>query len=366
MSLIGVHCYGCEQSVLVEEHETARGLALAGWAIDSGMTYCPACAAARGLSAAEVPAPVPGQRDGLAGDAQTALEPFPVAPMTGESRVRRAWRLLRASFSVLRGDPQLLIFPAVAMLLSVAVGAIGLAVVLAGAHPGNAAGANGTNGTRSTIFIASLIAAYPLTFVSLYCGVALAAVLAMRLEGRPAGVRDGWTAARGRLGVIAAWTLFVCTVGAFLRLLEQRLPLGGRIAAALVGLSWSLATLFAVPVLAYEDLGPLQTLRRSSQIFKRRWGAQIGGTAGISAVTALVSVPLVIVIVIGLLTTGAAGALLVVAGGVALFAVLAASTALEQIYRVFLYRSAIGLDTGSGPFAARDLQAPFTPRRGRR
>jgi hypothetical protein len=119
-------------------------------------------------------------------------------------------------------------------------------------------------------------------------------------------------------------------------------------------------------VLAYEDLGPLQTLRRSSQIFKRRWGAQIGGTAGISAVTALVSVPLVIVIVIGLLTTGAAGALLVVAGGVALFAVLAASTALEQIYRVFLYRSAIGLDTGGGPFAARDLQAPFTPRRGRR
>jgi len=92
--------------------------------------------------------------------------------------------------------------------------------------------------------------------------------------------RDGWIAARQRLGIIAAWSLLVCTVGALLRVLEERLPLGGRIVAALVGLSWSLATLFAVPVLAYENLGPLETLRRSSQIFRRRWGLR---SAAVSA-----------------------------------------------------------------------------------
>ena len=367
MSLIGVHCYGCEQSVLVEEHASARGLALAGWALHSGMTFCPACAAARSLAAAAVPEPAPGHVG--AGDPQSALAPFPPAPPASESRVRRAWRLLRASFSVLRADPQLMIFPAVAMALSVAAGAIGLAFALADAHSGSAAGtngANGTNGVRGTMFIASLIAAYPLTFVSLYCGVALAAVLALRLEGKQASARDGWAAARGRLGIIAAWTLLVCTVGALLRVLEQRLPIGGRIVAALVGLSWQLATLFAVPVLAYENLGPLQTLRRSSQIFQRRWGAQIGGAAGIGAVTALVAGPLAVVIVIGVATPGAGGALLVAVGAVGLFAVLAASTALEQIYRVFLYRNAVGLDTAGGPFAAHDLQAPFTSRRRRR
>ena len=361
MSLVGIHCYGCEQRVLVEEDTSARGLALAGWALDAGQTFCPACAAARGLAPAEVRDQATGEAE--AGDPHAGLEPFPVAPRSGESRVRRAWRLMGASFSVLRADPELLIFPAVAMLFSVAAGAIGLVFVLTEVHSGAGAGANGT---RETVFIVSLIAAYPLTFVSLYCGVALAAVLAMRLEGRQASARDGWAAARGRLGMIAAWTLLVCTVGALLRVLEQRLPLGGRIVAALVGLSWSLATLFAVPVLAYEGLGPLQTLRRSSQIFKLRWGAQIGGAAGIGAVTALVAGPLAVVIVIGISTPGALGALLVAVGTAGLFAALAASTALEQVYRVFLYRSAVGLDTGGGPFAASDLQAPFTARRRRR
>ncbi len=357
-----IHCYGCEQSVLVEEDATAHGLALAGWALNAGETFCPACAAQRGLAAAEplgsdldVPASAPQPGD--------ELEPFPPVSESGESRLGRSWRLLRASFSVLRADPELLIFPAVAMALSLIVGVIGVAILLSSGPSGTTAGAS--HSARSTVFVGSLIAAYPLTFVSLYCGVALAAVLAGRLEGRQVSNRDGWMAARQRLGIIAAWSLLVCTVGALLRVLEERLPLGGRIVAAIVGLSWSLATLFAVPVLAYENLGPLETLRRSSQIFRRRWGAQIGGSVGIGALGALVAVPMVLLIVIGLASPSGSGALLVVLGAVGLFATIAANTALEQIYRVFVYRSAVGLDTSAGPFAKGDLQAPFKARRRR-
>jgi hypothetical protein len=38
---------------------------------------------------------------------------------------------------------------------------------------------------------------------------------------------------------------------------------------------------------------------------------------------------------------------------------------MEQIYRVFVYRSAVGLDTSKGPFSPQDLRSPLT-RRGRR
>lgn len=55
----------------------------------------------------------------------------------------------------------------------------------------------------------------------LYCGVALAAVLAGRLDGHALTPHDGWMAARERVGIIAAWTLLVCTVGAALRLIER-------------------------------------------------------------------------------------------------------------------------------------------------
>jgi hypothetical protein len=38
---------------------------------------------------------------------------------------------------------------------------------------------------------------------------------------------------------------------------------------------------------------------------------------------------------------------------------------MDQVFRVFVYRSAVGLDTSAGPFSQRDLQAPFGRKRGR-
>lgn len=299
----------------------------------------------------------PGGTPVASGAPAGVLDAFPSSTVIGEGRGRRAWRLLRASVGVLREDPQLLVFPAVAMTASLAVGAICFALSVS---------SFGTpREVRGLIFIASLIAAYPVNFVSLYCGVALATVLAGRLEGEATSPGDGWKAASERTGMIAGWTLLVCTVGALLRTIEQYVPLGGKLAAAVLDLSWSLATMFAVPVLAYENIGPLDTLRRSSQIFRQRWGTQLRGVVGIGIGGALLTLPPLIVLIIGALTPGGEGILLVVLGGAGLFGALALQIALDQIFRVFVYRSAVGLDTRGAPFTQADLQAPFAARRRR-
>ena len=351
---VRIYCYGCAHTVSVEETSMSDGLRMAGWAVERGQTFCPSCAAARGLTTVAYPSgPGEGGESSAAGAPLQSLEPFPASAVIREPRGQRAWRLLRASLSVLREDPQLLVFPAVAMALSLLLGGLLFAL--------SASGSRGN--VRGVIFITSLIAAYPVTFVSLYCGVALAAVLAGRLDGQPLTASDGWSAARQRLGIIAAWTLVVCTIGAVLRVIEQYVPLGAKIVVALVDLSWSLATMFAVPVLAYESLGPRDTLRRSSQIFRQRWGTQIGGTVGIGIAAALLYLPFIALLVAGTATAGATGVLLLVLGGGGLFAAIAVQVALDQIFRVFVYRSAVGLDTAGGPFAQSDLQAPFTARR---
>ena len=277
-------------------------------------------------------------------------------PVIRERRGLRARRLLRASLSVLLDDPRLLVFPAVSMTLSLLLGALAYAVS-AGAGP------TGAHNLRGTMFVAGLFAAYPLTFVSLYCGVALAAVLGGRLEGQPLSPSDGWRAARERLGIIAAWTLLVCTVGAALRLIEQYVPLGAKIVVALVDLSWSLATMFAVPVLAYESLGPRETFQRSAQIFRQRWGTQLGGLVGIGVAGALLYLPFFALLLFGASEPGGGGAALVVLGGAGLFGAIAVQVALDQIFRVFVYRNALGLDVSAGPFAQADLRAPFAARR---
>lgn len=276
--------------------------------------------------------------------------------MKQESRRQRAGRLLRISWSVVREDRRLLVFPVVsaAVSLLVGVGSFGVARAVSG----------GDHATRRVVLIAGIVASYPATFAALFCGVALAAVLARRLDGEDARPADGWRVARERIGVIAAWTLVTCTVGALLRLLEERLPLGGRIAAWLFGLSWSLATLLAVPVLAYEGLGPRATLRRSTELFRRRWAEQTLGTAGIGAAFAFAAVPCVMLLMAGAMTTGPAGPILFALGGGGLLVLLAVQTAMDQVFRVFVYRSALGLDAGGGPFPAEDLTQPFGPYRG--
>jgi Family of unknown function (DUF6159) len=348
----------------------SSGLQAAGWALDHGQTFCPSCARLRNLNviAVETP-PVPdsdveGTRASSPpnralpshGSIQ-ALEPFPINAALHERRGARATRLLAASFSVLREDPQLLVFPAVAMALTLVLGALSFALSISNG--------GGSSNAKNVVFFASLVSAYPITFVSLYCGVALAAVLAGRLDGRNMTAHDGWMAARERIGIIAAWTLVVCTVGAALRLIERYVPLGARIVIAVVDLSWTLATMFAVPVLAYENLGPLQVLRRSSHIFRQRWGTQVGGIVAISVGSVFMYIPFIVLLAAGMGTAGAMGTLLVILGGAGMFAAIALQVAMDQVFRVFVYRSAVDLDTSGGPFSQSDLQAPFTRRRGR-
>lgn len=363
MSLVRIHCWSCARSTEVEQGDPAGGLAAAGWALSKGETYCPQCAAARGLLAAQAGgtgggAPPPAQDGPALPD--TTLEPFANNPYAGgEGRFARSARMLRASWRVLRENPGLMAFPAISVVLSLLVGIFSFSTFGSWATHGGRA----VNGARDGLLVPSLIAAYPLTFISIYCSVALAEVLGGRLDGKQTTTAQGLSAANSRIGLIAAWSLLACTVGLVLRALEERLPLAGRIAAWLFGMAWSLATLFAVPVLAYEGLGPFETVKRSTEIFKRRWGASIGGSIGIGAASVVAAVPLLLLLFAGFATPGGGGAFIVVLAGGGLFALGAAVSAMEQIYRVFVYRSAVGMDTSGGPFSQEDLRSPFTKRR---
>jgi hypothetical protein len=348
---------------MVDEHDTEGGLAANGWALAHGETYCPECAHARNLAPLAPVAGADGDQLPAATEeggypSERPSERLPISPYAGgESRFSRSLRMLSASWRVLRENPALMAFPVISVVLSLIVGVVCFGLWTP--PTGQAAGA------RDGLLLPSLIAAYPLTFISVYFSVALAEVLAGRLDGRPTTAAEGLSAANKRIALIAAWSLLACTVGLILRLLEERLPLAGRIAASIFGLAWSLATLFAIPVLAYEGLGPLEVVERSGQIFKRRWGAQIGGSIGIGAAAVVVAIPLVIVLMVGISRPGGSGLGLILLGGAGLFALGAAVSAMEQIYRVFVYRSAVGMDTSMGPFSEEDLRSPLIRRRGR-
>jgi hypothetical protein len=277
------------------------------------------------------------------------------------SRIGRGWRLAKDSWRVLRSDRSLALFPVVGFIGSV----VALVIILA---PGVAIAAGIDTWWPIVPFAA--VALYAATFVTIYAGVALAAASATVMDGGQVTVAEGLAAARARRGLIARWALVQATVGLILNLLQAALEGGnpavrliGTIIISLVGAAWSVATFFVVPLLAFEEVGPRDALKRSIGLVKERWGEGMVGSASIGGAIFLLGVlPCAAVIALGVLVGGPAGIVIAVIGALALVAVMVTGNALGQIFRVALYRFAT-TDRADGAFAAADLEAAFRPHR---
>jgi len=102
------------------------------------------------------------------------------------------------------------------------------------------------------------------------------------LGGDAVSLRGGLRFAWGRRSAILRWSLLAGTVGAAIRAVEERLGWVGRIVVGLVGTAWSVAAIFAIPVIVRsEERNPFAVLRHSAAMLKRTWGESVAGFVGI-------------------------------------------------------------------------------------
>jgi hypothetical protein len=281
-----------------------------------------------------------------------------------EGRIARSWRLTKASWRVVRKDRAILVLA----LLSTLLGAIGVAVIFGVAGIGS----SGAHGHRhladGRVVVVALILAYPLMFISTFFNTAIAAAASAGLQGRRLSLGQALAVPASRVAQLAAWALLATIFGVVLEQLARRLPLAGAIVARLIGLGWSIASLFAIPILALEGGSAPHALKRSTALVKQRWGEGVSGNIIVAAWTLVVFLPLVLLFIVGIAATSHAPAarIAVFALGAAAFVALSAlSGVVRQIFAVALYRYATDGDS-TGPFREQDLRAPFSRRRGRR
>ena len=243
------------------------------------------------------------------------------------------------------------------------------ALVAAFAIPGillaSAEGAGGAAWAGAIILFA--IAAYLAAFVGIFFAVALAACADLALRGEAISVRKGIAAARERIPQIAGWAAVTTTINLILRAIEARFDgVGGAIVSALGGMAWALVTFLAVPVIAFEGTGPMATLKRSSGLFRQRWGQQVGGIAATSGIVAIIGViPGIVLVMLGVYALPAAGGIALLAIGIILIVVASIiGSALTQILAVALYRFAAD-GVAVGPFTEAQLNGVVRPRRAR-
>jgi Family of unknown function (DUF6159) len=278
--------------------------------------------------------------------------------MENEGRIARSWRLTKTAWGLVREDKAMVALA----VLGMTSGLIFVGVFTAiGGYSGDAG--------QGEVLIAILIALYPSTFLGVFFNVALASAASAALQGRRLSFGEALGESRKRLGKIALWSLLAAGVGALLAEISSRIPGGGQIASAIVGAAWGLATLFVVPILAtvQPTPGPVTALKDSVAVVRKRWGEGISGTVTITVWSVFIAIPAALLLGVGFAVMGsgsaALGAVLVAAGGLLLFAVVALSSAVQQVFLLCLYRYAT--DGSVEGFSEQDLaNPPFRQRRG--
>ncbi len=215
------------------------------------------------------------------------------------SRFKRSWDLFKCSVRVVANNRKLLLFPMIVTLLMGVIALFFIAPITLW-HTGHAYGdsahwqaaaqrwvvwdADGKNIMVKPAGYALMAAIYLIsTFLATFFNVAFYSQILEALRGRPVSISGGLRLALTRMNAIMAWSLFTGVVGLLIRALEERVGIVGRWIVRFIGLAWSVASVFVVPIIVVgqEGANPLQFLKTSATTLKRTWGESLLGYLGV-------------------------------------------------------------------------------------
>jgi hypothetical protein len=225
------------------------------------------------------------------------------------NKLQRSWCLLKSSLAVIGRNKLLLVFPITIFLCTGAIIAFFLAPpvlrptsysYLSSEHwqtIGHSLFRSANNGAGhaevvfSPLVMTYLAFLYLLSmFIATFCNVAFYHEILAALRGQSVSIARGVKFACSRLSSILMWSLFAGLVGLLIKIVEERMPLVGRIIGRIIGLAWSIAAVFSIPVIVREpaNANPIEVLRKSAGMLKQTWGEALIGYVGLSFANGIV------------------------------------------------------------------------------
>jgi len=237
--------------------------------------------------------------------------------MSVRQKIKLGATVTAQSFGFLNNHKSLIIFPLVSFAVCLVV--IALVAVLVfevalytnflglgpeleqAAKPAQNGGGTDTESMKLLSF-AGMIAMFALSvclyFVSTFFNVALSASVLSIFEEKPKGFAGSLSTAAHRLGSILGWSILSATIGLISSVIDRRGNIFVDVIAFLAGLSWRVATLFVIPVIASkENTGPISAVKESVRLMRADWGA--AGTSGrrsFKALLILILIPIVFIV----------------------------------------------------------------------
>lgn len=272
-------------------------------------------------------------------------------------RIKRSWRLFKASFKALACHKKLLIFLALS-----AAGAVAMALFFFGGLLGYIAMTTGFDalGKReeaetTVVATASILAlvTYLIAMVaSTFLNVAFYGEILRALSGEEVSIKRGLRLALSKIMPIIIWSLFAGIVGYIIKTLEENMGLLGKLAMSFIGMAWSVASVFVIPAIAMDTesrINPVGYLKMSAAAIRKTWGESLAGYAGFSILTGMAAFLIVILLIGGVAITAFYGILessigVIIAAAIllvlALVAFIFVCGVAERIYLCALYKYA--------------------------
>jgi len=278
----------------------------------------------------------------------------------------RSFALLKASWSVVKKRKSVLFFPLLAGIFSIAFLIAMLfpsiiSAVIQGAEP-----------NLAIDYVLIFLIYLGLAFISTFFNVCVVYIAKQELQGKESSFGKALGFAFSKFHHILAWSIVSATVGLLMHFLErlaQKLPVAGYIIMIIIqkilGLLWSILSLFAIPAMVSEDIGPFAALKRAGQSLKRTWGESFimyFGLGGIYFlflfVGAIIFIPLIILSVASVPT-------LLIAIGIAFIYVLGGILFFSVFNKIFYTALYLYASTGTVPdgFPPSMLESAFKPKK---
>jgi len=237
-------------------------------------------------------------------------------------RIQRGWEITKSSWQVLKLDKELAGIPVISTIVSMVAFIPFLILFVWLSDFGTAVDiASGATETQTSIDQWQLFAIFAgvmvvMTIIANFFAGALIHGAVERFRGGDPTIRSSLAGAKRKFRPLLGFSLMMATVGIILQLLEERLPIAGRIAAYLFDAAWNIANIFAIPVivLSEENVSPLQATRQSVGVIKKVWGEGIVANLGIGLVG--LSVIMLYLVSLGAITAIAVAAIAGITGSV--------------------------------------------------
>lgn len=271
----------------------------------------------------------------------------------------QSWSLVKASYSVLRADKELMLFPIMSGIALILVSIAFFAPLIVIGWIGDVAEGQTANILGYVVLFLYYVATY---FVMIFSNTAIVGAALKRLRGEDPTFADGFNIAMQNSGKILGFAIISATVGLILQAIRDRVEgIAGEILAAIGGAAWNLATFLVIPVIVAEGVGPIEALKRSAAMLRRTWGEQIVGNFSIGLVMTLLTlaglIPGFILLVLATSALGVIG-LILVGIPLALFVLtmMAVGSTLSGIYVAAVYNYANPQPApAQNPFFSQDL-----------